>query len=568
MEQNRKTFIIRCVQLVLLLAILGLMVQPVETSWSNGEWWLVVLLPVVLFVVGGLYLLFGYRWRWSVADCIVVCWTSYVFVLTLWGWTIVTPTAFLRWMEIVVLYVGLRYMFFLKEINEKYLAWGLVVVCLYEVGQGCLQFVDGNSRHALYPVTGCFLNPGPYAAFLAVGASVMLGLLKSPYVGNVQRNVLQMSLLITLSFMLIGFSRAAILAFTIVALFVYRSWVRHHLWVLAVLAFVVLVLCWLKFDSAAGRLVIWRVACSGFLDHALVGNGLGGFPYAYAQWSADYFSNHPTDAIVADVCDNAFNELVTIGVEQGLVGVAMCLVLFSWMGKNLYERSLPLFSGFVALIVFSLFSYPFQCLPFRILFVFLLAYVGSVQPKGSLSMMARIHCLVVVALVVGVSIGLARELGQRKTATDEYGELAGLRECYFVEDYYRLLPMLDDNPSFLFDFGKQLSALGRYNDSNAILKKGTLVSGDPMFYVCMGNNYVEMSLFNKAERLYIQAFRILPNRLYPLYKLMKLYETTHQDRKCYVMAKRIGRFQEKICSSATKVMKREANLKCIEYERK
>ncbi len=568
MEQNWKTIIIRCVQSVILLAVFGLMTQPVETSWSDSEWWLAMGIPVALAVVGGLCLLFGYRWRWTLLDSIVLCWASFVFVSSLWGWSIVTPTAFIRWMETGFLYVVLRILFSMKEIKGIYLAWGLVVVCLYEVGQGCLQLIDGDSRHALYPVTGCFLNPGPYAAFLAVGASVMLGLLKNPSVGNVQRNLLQVSVLCTLSLLLIGFSRAAMLAFSVVVLFAYRSWIRRHLWVVVVLALAMVVLCWLKAGSAVSRLVIWRVACGGFFDHWLLGTGVGAFPHTYAQCSASYFSLHPSAAAVADVCDNAFNELVTIGVEQGLVGLLLFLGLVISTGKRLYKKCHPLFLGFVALLVFSFFSYPFQCLPHRLFLVLVCAYAASSPSCEKASCASRIRYGFVFASILFVGMMLAQETGQRKNAVDEYHELARMEGGSVVEDYYRLLPMLDDNPSFLFDFGKALSSLGRYNDSNAMLEKGTLVSADPMFYVCMGNNDAEMTLYREAERLYLQAYHVLPNRLYPLYKLMKLYETTHQDRKCYIMAKWIGRFREKITSSATREMKREANLKRIEYEGK
>lgn len=42
----------------------------------------------------------------------------------------------------------------------------------------------------------------------------------------------------------------------------------------------------------------------------------------------------------------------------------------------------------------------------------------------------------------------------------------------------------------------------RYVDSNAMLRLGTLVSNDPMFYVLQGNNYCEMMLFDEAEKAY------------------------------------------------------------------
>ena len=89
-----------------------------------------------------------------------------------------------------------------------------------------------------------------------------------------------------------------------------------------------------------------------------------------------------------------------------------------------------------------------------------------------------------------------------------------------------------------------------------------------MFYVCMGNNYAALSLYKEAQQCYQYAFDLLPNRLYPLYKLMKVHEQQHHDQATYHLAQRIVRFQEKVMSSAVREMKREAQQKCDEYERK
>ena len=76
----------------------------------------------------------------------------------------------------------------------------------------------------------------------------------------------------------------------------------------------------------------------------------------------------------------------------------------------------------------------------------------------------------------------------------------------FINDYYELLPLENDNQSFLFDFGQLLRSFGRYSDSNAILQKGTMVSNDPMFYVLIGNNYKDMKCYDLSEMAYQKAF--------------------------------------------------------------
>lgn len=42
------------------------------------------------------------------------------------------------------------------------------------MGLGIWQLGVGKSLHPLFPVTGSFYNPGPYAAYVAIGMSVAL----------------------------------------------------------------------------------------------------------------------------------------------------------------------------------------------------------------------------------------------------------------------------------------------------------------------------------------------------------------------------------------------------------
>jgi tetratricopeptide (TPR) repeat protein len=88
-----------------------------------------------------------------------------------------------------------------------------------------------------------------------------------------------------------------------------------------------------------------------------------------------------------------------------------------------------------------------------------------------------------------------------------------------------------------------------------MLHLGTLISNDPMFYVIQGNNYSDMELYAEAEEAYKKAFYILPNRIYPLYRLMLLYEKEDDKKKMTEMALRVKLFKVKVTSPATKEIK-------------
>lgn len=98
----------------------------------------------------------------------------------------------------------------------------------------------------------------------------------------------------------------------------------------------------------------------------------------------------------------------------------------------------------------------------------------------------------------------------------------------------------------------------RYNDSNDVLHRGTMCSADPMFYVLIGNNYKEMRQYELAEQAYQKAFAVMPNRLYPLYRLMLLYNETGNTGKAKETARRILGMKPKVESEATREMKNKA----------
>ncbi len=144
---------------------------------------------------------------------------------------------------------------------------------------------------------------------------------------------------------------------------------------------------------------------------------------------------------------------------------------------------------------------------------------------------------------------------------------SGMHHEAFIIDYYELMPLEMDNVSFLFDFGKTLREAKRYNDSNAVFRQGTQVSSDPMFWVLIGNNYCDMQCYQEAEEAYQKAFAIMPNRLYPLYQLMGLYEETGDVEALRRTAREIMALQPKIKSPATEAMADSARRKVIELEK-
>ena len=131
-------------------------------------------------------------------------------------------------------------------------------------------------------------------------------------------------------------------------------------------------------------------------------------------------------------------------------------------------------------------------------------------------------------------------------------------------DYYKTLSICESlgediksDYSALFEYGLALNKVGYYAESDSILEMGKDRSSDPMFWNIMGNNSLALGDYRNAERCYKHAFYMLPNRLYPLYLLAKLYAEEGDTTQFLNMADDIKIFVPKVESKNTERLRKE-----------
>lgn len=550
-------------------------IMDVEIRWSECEIKIFHGIPM-LFVLGVALLIWKkHKLQVTFTDTLATGWFLYYIGRAWIGNEWSCQMEFLKTVELFSLYLSLRIVFTGTKLSAWVLIGCILIFGCYEAGLGASQlFGDGISRHYLYSISGNFINPGPYSAYLMIGVIIGLVVIKeipkqtiiSTIPKFVPTKISDGLKTITWEHLLIPavaimaillpatWSRAAFLGLAVVLLFVYREkyWkYRYIVWGCILLAGIAFY--FIKQGSADGRVIIWRSALTTWTNYPWLGVGIGGFFNAFAEGTSLLYV---TDANFssAGVPDGAYNNFLRIIVEQGVVGGIFATGFTISALIKLSKSSKPLFYGVMALLIFSMFSYPFDLMPYKVIIVMIIAWSESIENER----LKEIGSVMVFFLGVFLSLtcwyagNIANECFMRDK------ELEAERSFCSNEQAYEWLTYEGDNHEFLFSFGKMLREEGRYNDSNAILRQGTKCSADPMFYVLMGNNYKDMKHYDMAEQAYQKAFSVMPNRLYPLYQLMMLYHDSGNIKKAKTMAKRVIEMKPKIESPATKDMKKKA----------
>ncbi len=396
----------------------------------------------------------------------------------------------------------------------------------------------GISNHLRFVVTGSFFNPGPCGIFLAGVFVLAVAMMKKGYrkVGINLMFVRYVTACVTFGVTLVAMvptmSRAGWIGALVGVMLLYRgeiaAWVNmRRRWVIGggiVGMIVVLTLFYLlKKDSANGRLFIWQNTVSAYWKTPLFGVGIDGFERAFAGAQHDYFEKEKVleqdnrHVEMAGVVESAFNEPLALFLLLGAVGgVLVAMVLFFKL-----QRLTAYSCVAVALLVASFFSYTFYIPSIAIVFLFAVAQLPDRRVRGG----RYVNVLMFGIMGIVVLFFDFREFGRREAYRKwKNNAVYYTWEDYqsVVEEYGKLYPVLKNDFKFLFEYGHSLHKVGRYEESNIVLKRGARHSADPMFWNIAGNNYLALKQYDQGAAAYLRAYYTCPNRVYPLYLLTKL----------------------------------------------
>lgn len=268
---------------------------------------------------------------------------------------------------------------------------GLCLAGLYQIYTGIAQLAGWEpSHHYRYALTGTFFNPGPYAILVAIALTVAAAWLynhKGAWTGlsrpdKIFRVTVYAMWVTGLPVLAATWIRTAWVALAVaLTVMLWRGHRRMVLGGLAVAACLGVCAYAMKQNSADGRLLMTIVAGKAWTAEWLTGHGLGGFAHAYGKAQAAFFTGHPDSPLlsVAGSPEYAFNGLAGVSVEQGFIGMACALTITSWTAFILVRKREASACGYIALLVASMFSYPFSLWPFRLWATGWVAYAVSLQ---------------------------------------------------------------------------------------------------------------------------------------------------------------------------------------------
>ena len=529
------------------------------------------------------------QFAFSIADGLVLVLAAIVALTYNWQLN-PEPEKMLFGGQLVVLWFLLRFIFTGWPQLRLFFLTTIVVTGLVEAVLGMRQLHGfEGSNHSLFRLTGDFYNPGPYSGYLAIVLPVCLWMIlrqTKMYLYYLAWGTL-LAIIVVLP---AGMSRTAWIAAAVSCAWVY--WVQRIGWkktktyiyefqTLTIVSSVLVLISvagaltgifLLKKDSANGRLLLWKITEQAIMEQPWTGTGLGGFPAAYAETQAQYFASgkaSETEMMVAGCPEYGFNEFLQIGLEQGLVGLMVFVLLLGYsLFRGVKNRQAGAAGGILALMVFSLASYPLQLPEFWVVLVVLIGIIdSSVVVTDTPPTPSREGRKVLSAAVIG---GMAVCCGwlfwQQKGYYQGYKKWNTLKMLYnskayeaAADGYEELVPLMGHKPELLFEAAQCLSKTEQFAEANRLLERAMKLSGDPMIHYMAAKNEQDLGNYQKAENLLLHAIEILPERIYPYYLLTKLYSETafFQEDKFIKAADAVLTKEPKVESTAIREMRTE-----------
>lgn len=331
-----------------------------------------------------------------------------------------------------------------------------------------------------------------------------------------------------------------ILSFSI--LFIHKTKIKHHNYklLLAIFCIVAILLCsyfyYLKPDSVKGRLLIYNTCLKLFQESPLTGLGSFGFFREYMFQQKDFLEVSSIENFqeLADNVYRPFNIVLSVIVKYGIVGLIFIICIIKIIYNNIIKSLLTntlkgylTFSIITSLLVFSLFSYPFEYPTTIILFLFACGLcMKHRKNNNTYTIPSYVKHLLAIIFIVFSFVQISSEYlwyKNQKTLEENNSEST-------IKKYADIYRILKHNPDFLYNYAVELNYLELYAESNQILAELTPFVNDYNTELLWGDNYYGLREYDNAEKHFTTAKGMIPTRFMPLLGLLKIYAETSPEK--------------------------------------
>ncbi|GAA4199535.1 hypothetical protein GCM10022289_10040 [Pedobacter jeongneungensis] len=133
-----------------------------------------------------------------------------------------------------------------------------------------------------------------------------------------------------------------------------------------------------------------------------------------------------------------------------------------------------------------------------------------------------------------------------------------------TETYVQTFHELSTDEGYLQAYATYLSRNNKIKESTELLNLATVYSGYYMLYATLGMNYFKMADHKNAEKCFLTAAYMVPNRFVPKKLVMAYFIATGKNDKAILWAKNIISYKVKVPSKEVDLIKRSANKFLIE----
>ncbi|WP_209308175.1 O-antigen ligase family protein [Barnesiella sp. WM24] len=410
-----------------------------------------------------------------------------------------------------------------------------------------------GSINNIHEACGTFYNPGQAGCFIAICSVVTVG-----YMLASRSRTAIVFLVVQLAGLIVCDSRTAWVA--VVAAVLYLLIRQYNLKInafkifltLIVFALFFLLLVCYRYESVAGRFLVWKISAQMFSASPILGLGAGSFSDNYMLYQALYFKENPSSQLsgYADDVMMPFNEYVCIGVQYGIFGVLILMALIYSVFKLPNKCSTIWRGAVIALLVIGLFSYPTEIYPILSLATIIVAFAACHNLRITIQFNFSYRLKLACALIVGVLImGSGGYFCRYLRISNNTYSLYVTGKDLSNDDYNRV-----KNNGFFNEY-----YIGWLLSDPRATHSERLCDAKPSYqvYLYLGEYHYMRRDYEDAIKYLMTASDMIPCRLRANYYLWKIYKEKKNFTMALEIAQKVLSQEVKIESTTTLAIKRQ-----------